>query len=425
MQRFRLRRPRRTQRRRPDLKRKITIPLAIVVVFVAAGWTRNKLAADRQGEWVRTNRGDLVTGIDVSGTLAALDSGSFGPPQLDDVWDFKIAMMAPEGSEVATGRPVLAFDTTELQKRLEEKSAEADQAQKEIEKQKSDLALKREDERLNLSEAEADLRKTKLKLEAPPDLVGVKERKQVEFDYNLAKRRVATIRNRIASLERAAAAQIALLESKQKRAATIVAETQSAIQQMTIKAPRNGTIVYVTNWRGDKKKVGDTCWRMERVIEIPDLSRMIARGDVDEVDAGKVAVGQRVTIRLDAHPDEEFHGTITRAGKTVQQQQQTRDPMKVLRVEIALDKSDPAKMRPGMRFQGTVELQRDRNVLLTPRNAIFVSQRGPYAMRRGWFSVTEVPLRLGRQNDKSVEVLGGLSPNDRVLVKSEKKEEPK
>jgi HlyD family secretion protein len=407
------------------LKRKITIPLAIVVVFVAAGWTRNQLAADRLGEWVRVTRGDLVTGVDVTGTLAALDSGSFGPPQLNDVWDFKIAMMAPEGSEVTKGNPVLSFDTTELQKRLEEKSAEAEQARKEIEKQKADLSLKREDEKLTLAESEATLRKTSLKLDAPPDLVGIKERKQVQLDYELAKRQVATSKERITSLELAANAQIALLESKQKRAAAIVAETQSAIRQMTITAPRNGTIVYVTNWRGDKKKVGDTCWRMERVIEIPDLSRMIARGDVDEVDAGKIAVGQRVTIRLDAHPDEEFHGTIKRAGKTVQYQQQQRDPLKVLRVEIVLDRSDPAKMRPGMRFQGTVELQRDRNVVLIPRNAIFVSPKGPYAMRRGWFSVNPIALRLGQQNDKSVEVVGGGAPNDRVLVKTEKKEEGK
>jgi len=396
-----------------------------VVVFITAGWTRNKLAADRQGEWARVTRGDLVTGVDVTGTLAALDSGSFGPPQLNDVWDFKIAMMAPEGSEITTGRPVLGFDTTELQKKLEQKSAEAEQARKEIEKQKADLSLKREDERLNLAQAEASLRKSTLKLEAPPDLVGVKERKQVELDNDLAKEQVAAIRNRITSLERAARAQIALLESKQQRAASIVAETQSAIRQMTIMAPRNGTIVYVTNWRGDKKKVGDTCWRMERVIEIPDLSRMIARGDVDEVDAGKIAVGQRVTLRLDAHPDEEFHGTIQKASKTVSQQQGTKDPLKVLRVEIVLDRSDPVKMRPGMRFQGTVELQRQRNAVLVPRNAVFVSARGPYALRRGWFNVQQIPVKLGRQNDKFVEVLGGISASDRVLVKSDKKEEGK
>lgn len=409
------------------MKRKIAIPLAVVAFFVAAGWTRNQLAAARQGEWANVTRGDLVTGVDVSGTLAALDSGSFGPPQLNNVWDFKIAMMAPEGADVTAGQPVLGFDTTELQKRLEEKTAEADQARKEIEKQKADLALKREDEKLTLAEAEASQRKNDLKLDAPADLVSMKERKQVELDDALAKDQVATSRSRLTSLEREAKAQIALLESKLQRASAIVAETQSAIRQMTIQAPRNGTIVYVTNWRGDKKKVGDACWRMERVIEIPDLSRMMAKGEVDEVDAGKVALGQRVTIRLDAHPDEEFHGTIRKVARTVQPKQsgQTNDPSKILRVEIALDRSDPAKMRPGMRFQGTIELQRERDAVLVPRNAVFVSARGPYAVRRGWFSVNEVPLKLGRQNDKFVEVVGGLTADDRVLVKTAKKEETK
>src|SRR5216684_2255054 len=399
--------------------------LAIVAVLLGAGWTRNKLAADREGDWVRVSRGALVTGIDVTGTLSAVDSGVFGPPQVNDVWEYKVSMIAPEGSDVKKGQPVLGFDTTDLQKRLEEKSAESEQARKEIEKSRADLALRREDEKLKLADAEGRLRKAQLKLEGPADIVSSKERRQVELDYGLAKEETESARQRIASFERAASAQIALLTSKEQTAAAIVTNTQNAIKAMTLLAPRNGTIVYVTSWRGDKKKVGDTCWRAERVIEIPDLSRMIARGDVDEVDAGKVAVGQRVTIRLDAHPDEEFHGTIKRAGKTVQYQQQQRDPLKVLRVEIVLDRSDPAKMRPGMRFQGTVELQRDRNVVLIPRNAILVSQSGPYAMRRGWFSVNQIALRLGRQNDKSVEVVGGVSPNDRVLVKTEKKEEGK
>ncbi|MGH7484716.1 MAG: efflux RND transporter periplasmic adaptor subunit [Thermoanaerobaculia bacterium] len=394
----------------------LAIGIAIAAVLAGAGWTRNKLAADRQGDWVRVSRGDLVTGIDVTGTLAAVDSGSFGPPQVNDVWDFKISMIAPEGSDVKKGQPVVGFDTTDLQKRLDEKSAESEQARKEIEKNRADLALRREDEKLKLADAEGRLRKAQLKLEGPADIVAINDRKQVELDYKLAKMETESIRQRIASFERAASAQIALLTSKQTTAAAIVTDTQNAIKAMTITAPRNGTIVYVTNWRGDKKKVGDNCWRMERVIEIPDLARMQAKGEVDEADAGKVAVGQRVLFNLDAHPDEEFAGTITEASRTVGQQQGTKDPIKVLKVNIALDRTDPAKMRPGMRFHGTVELGRAKNAILIPRNAVFVTGAGPVAYRRGTFSVTAIPLKLGRENEKSVEVLTGLSASDRVLV---------
>jgi HlyD family secretion protein len=394
----------------------IGIAIAIAAVLVGAGWTRNKLAADRQGDWTRVTRGDLVTGIDVTGTLSAVDSGSFGPPPVSDVWDFKISMLAPEGSDVKKGDPVLGFDTTELQKRLDEKSAESAQAREEIEKSRADLALQREDEKLKLADAEGRLRKAQLKLERPSDIISIVERKQIELDDGLAKLETESIRQRIASFERAASAQIALLTSKQQTASAIVTATQNAIQAMTILAPRNGTIVYVTSWRGDKKKVGDDCWRMERVIEIPDLARMMAKGEVDEADAGKIAIGQRVVFNLDAHPDEEFAGTIREAARTVQQQQGTRDPIKVLKVDIALDRTDPGRMRPGMRFHGTVELGRARDALLIPRSAVFVTARGPVAYRRDAFSVKTMPLKLGRENEKSVEVLSGLSASDRVLV---------
>jgi multidrug resistance efflux pump len=396
---------------------RIAIPVAVVVAFLFGGWTlRNKLAADRQGTWVRATRGDLVTGFEVTGTLASEASQALGPPPLTDVWEFKISFLGPEGMDVKQGMPVLRFDTTELQRRFDEKSAEADEARKQIEKERNDLALGTKDERLKLAEAEARLRKSALKLEAPSDIAGINERKTAEIENAIAKREATAIRARLQSLERAAAARIALLESKQKDALDVVERTRQSIEQMSVKAPRDGTVIYITNWRGEKKKVGDSVWKAERVVEIPDLNRMKAEGEVDEVDAGRVAVGQRVTLRLDAHPDEEFQGTIVTAGRTVQKKKNTQDPLKVLRVDIKLDRTDPAKMRPGMRFTGTIELSRARNAVLVPRDAIFVSAQGPCVHRRGAFSVDVVPLRLGRENDQFVEVLDGLHAGDRVLI---------
>ncbi|MGN6186789.1 MAG: efflux RND transporter periplasmic adaptor subunit [Thermoanaerobaculia bacterium] len=408
------------------MKLRFAIPLAIVVLFLFGGWSlRNKLAADRQGQWVHAKRADLVTGFEVSGTLASVSSESLGPPQLPDVWQFKIAMLAPEGSEVKKGQPVLAFDTSELQRKLEEKSAVADESRKQIEKERNDLSLNTKDERLKLAEAEARLRKAALKLEAPPDVAGINAHKQTEIEYAIAKREAEAIRARVESLERAAAARIRLLESRKNDAEAIVASTQSAIQQMTRMSSRDGTVVYITNWRGDKKKVGDDSWKGERILEIPELHQMKAEGEVDEVDAGRVVIGQRVTLRLDAHPDEEFHGTITTAARTVQRKKGTQDPLKVLRVDIKLDETDAAKMRPGMRFQGTIELGRVKNAVLIPREAVFVGANGPYASRRGPLRVDQVPIKLGRENDKFIEVLSGITAGDRVLVSKEKEEETK
>lgn len=412
-------------RSRPLSRRlRVLIPAAVVVLFLFGGWAlRNKLAADRQGQWVRATRGDLVTGFEVTGVLASMSSERLGPPQLPDVWDFKISMMGPEGAEVKRGQPVLGFDTSELQRRLEQKTAEADQARKQIEKERADLALRTKDERLKLAEAEARLRKTGLKLEAPPDILGMNERKKAEIEHAIARRETSAARARLDSLEAAARARIGLLESKLQEASAVVARTQDSIRQMTRTAPRDGTVVYVTDWRGEKKKVGDRSWRGDHVVEIPDLRRMKAEGEVDEADAGRVAIGQRVTLRLDAQPDDELQGTITIAARTVQRKRGTQDPLKILPVEIALDKTDPAKMRPGMRFQGTIELGRVKNAVLIPREAVFVSSEGPYVHRRDSLDVDIVPVRLGRQNEKFVEVLSGVTAGDRILVAREDEEE--
>ena len=117
-------------------------------------------------------REDLVIGVAVEGELAAVDSTDIKPPPVD-MWDFKIAMLAPEGAEVHKGQPVLGFDTSDQQRLLDEKSAEADEARKQIEKERNDLALQTKDERLRLAEAEARLRKAELKLDKPPDFFNI------------------------------------------------------------------------------------------------------------------------------------------------------------------------------------------------------------------------------------------------------------
>ena len=49
------------------LRWRVFVPFVVAVVFFGAALTfRNKLAADRQGEWVRPVHGDLVTGVEVT-----------------------------------------------------------------------------------------------------------------------------------------------------------------------------------------------------------------------------------------------------------------------------------------------------------------------------------------------------------------------
>jgi HlyD family secretion protein len=397
------------------MRRRVIAAAALLVSILAVGVLRSRIAANHAGEWVKVRRDDLILGVDVAGELESSSSSSLGPPQVADLWDFKIAMLAPEGADVKRGQPVLGFDASDLRRRLEEFRAEADSAAKEIEKTTADLQVNQKDEQLKLDDAEARMRRAELKLDAPPELVGRNERRQTEIERDLLRGELKVRRAKLTSMKTSTAEKLLLLQSKLVSARTRVASIEQSIARLTVPAPRDGTVVYVANWRNEKKKVGDQSWAGERIVEIPDLARMRAHGEVDESDAGRVAVGQRVIIRLDAHPDNEYHGRVASVGQTVQRKRGSKNSLKVMSVSIQLDRSDPALMRPGMRFQGTIETNRVAAATVVPVDALQIEGRTLTVVRRTPFGMETKPVVIGRRNSEVAEVLRGLRPGDEVV----------
>lgn len=387
----------------------------VTVLLVAGGWWTLRAVTGEETDWVEVERDDLVLGVEVTGTLQAVETDLIGPPQLRHMWQFKIAQMAPEGEDVAAGTPVLAFDSSELQQQLQREIAERDAARKRVEKAEKEQAVRRQQDLLRLAEAEAKLRKAKLKAESPEELEAARELAQVKLDLELAGKEVAYLTRRLESSARSAEASLGALRDQLERAEQDVEQTRQSVQQMTIMAGRDGTVIYVTDWNDQKKKIGDSCWKGEKIIELPDLSRMKATGMVYEADAGRVAEGQRVTLRLGAHPDEEFTGRVASIWRTVQRET-WRSPKKVVRLEIELDETDTRRMRPGMRYSGRIETERVADALLVDADAVFLKPEGPVVYRRTLMGHELVPVELGRRNDRRVEVLSGLNDGDHVSL---------
>lgn len=389
--------------------------LALLLLLPLGWWINGLLAGEEEVKWVDVRRDDLVLSVEVDGVLRAVESSKFGPPQLRYFWEYKIANMAPEGEEVTAGTPLLAFDTSELEKLLETQQAESEEARKQIERTEKNLDVVRRQDRLRLEEARARLRKAQLKVQRPGELSSAQELEIARLDLELAEKEVAHLEQRLETSQRSAEAQLAVLKNQRDEADQRVKELNDAIAQMRIAAPRDGTVIYVTGWRGEKKKVGDTCRANESVLELPDLNKMMAEGEVDEADAGKLADGQRVTFRLDAHPDRQFSGHVASIWKTVQRKT-WRNPLKVARLEIELDETDTRRMRPGMRFRGKIETERIPGALLVPVDAVFLGPEGPLVYRGSLLGHEAVEVELGRRNEDYVEVLGGLAEGDSVSL---------
>jgi len=396
---------------------------AVLVTVVAAGvWALGRELEPQQQSWVRVERRDLVIGVDVEGELRAVDSAELGPPQLVRVWDYTVSFMAPEGSEVREGDPVLGFDTTLLRQRLQEQIAVRDLAAKNLEKKLSDLAIERRDLELRLAEAQARLRRTGFELTVPDGVKAHTTLEKARIRHRLAEIEAESLRRRLEHLEARGAAEVAALRESRDLRARQVRELERRIEQMTVRAPRAGTVLYVADWRGEKKKIGERSWRSEKVVEIPDLSRMLAEGEVAEADAGRIALSQPVTFHLDAYPDEQYRGSVHSIGRTVQRKS-WHNPQKIVRLEIALDHTDVERMRPGMRWRGRIETERLTDTLVVPREAVFPRPGGAVVYLRTLWGRRELRPRFGRRNAELFEVLAGLDQGDRVLRRGGEEEE--
>jgi HlyD family secretion protein len=392
------------------------------VVFAAAGALAALAAASALASLgggagdvlnpVTAKREDLVLSVDLEGELAAVRSTDIGAPPVTEV-EFKISLLAPEGSAVKTGQPILGFDTEVLNRQLVDKQAELAEFAKKVEQKEVDLRLKLMELEQQTAQADADLGKAQLKAEVPPDLQGRVELEKARLDYRGRQRDLENLQAERRATQSLGDSELRSLRNQRDRARGRVEALQAAIAKMTVKAPQDGIVVYRTNWRDEKKKVGDSMWFGETVLALPDLTEMRADGLVDEADGGPVAVGQKVTLRLEARPDLDVYGRVRTVGRTVRQKS-WRNPVKVYKVDIALDRTDSSVMRPNMRFRGEIETGRVPDLLLVPRDVVFLRESGPVVWARKGFGWREVPVRLGRSNRRHVEVVSGLEEGDRL-----------
>lgn len=403
-------------------KRGVVIGGALILLLLSGFIAVDRVLSNRGRAFAVASREDLVIGAEIKGEMMAEESETIGPPQLLNVWRFQISQLATEGKDVKKGEMVIAFDTNELSRELQETMAEADSARKQIEKREADLKLERETEGFRLDEARARNRKNELRLQVPDEVMKQTALEDARADFELSKKEIEYLEQKLDAIDRAADEELHILQGKLRRAEARSAELQSNIEAMTVKATRDGIVIFVQDWDGEKKKVGDNAWRGEPIIEIPDLNRMKARGSIDESESGKIRIGQTVTFRLDAHPDTEIRGKIDYVGESVRRESANL-PLKVLPVEIALEKTDPEMMKPGMRFRGVVEIERIPDVVTVPLDAVFDSAEGPVVYVRGLFGTRPVPVSLGRRGREKIEIVKGIDAGDRVQVRSDSEEE--
>ncbi len=203
---------------------------------------------------------------------------------------------------------------------------------------------------------------------------------------------------------------ITLPEYERERTAEAAAraqldQTRTRLAHTVIEAPINGVVTE------KRVEAGDLVGPQTRMFTVADISTLVVRVGVSELDVVRVAVGDPVSVFLDAFPARTFRGAVRRVFPTA-------DPgTRLVPVEVALDGSDATVARPGFLARVTFSVGAHHDVLLVPASAligaggaqsVFVLENGT-AVRR--------TVTTGITSEGRVQIVAGLAAGERVVTR--------
>jgi hypothetical protein len=186
------------------------------------------------------------------------------------------------------------------------------------------------------------------------------------------------------------------------------------LKQFNVLAPKAGMVIYRRNWDGNKMGVGATVNAWDNVVaELPDLSEMISKTYINEIDISKIKTGQKVQIGIDAFPEKKFTGTVIEVANIGEQLQNSN--AKVYEVRIVVNEFDSI-LRPAMTTKNKILTSIIDSVLYIPIEAIFNNDSIAFVYKKDGGSVIKQQVIIGQSNDNEIIVRAGLEAEEEILL---------
>ncbi len=211
------------------------------------------------------------------------------------------------------------------------------------------------------------------------------------------------------------------LEQVKAREATVKSSLALARQEFentVLKAPFAGIAILYEAFRdGQKRKPreGDTVLMYQPILYLPDVTKIIVKTRVREVDLYKIEVGQQATVHIDAYPDLSFPAQVRFIG-SLASGENGGGGGKYFQVTLDLQGQD-RRLRPGMTARVHIRAENAKNVLLVPVQAVFRDDQGrSFCYVSTPSGLARKPVTTGHRNELQVEVLSGLKAGDLVSL---------
>jgi multidrug efflux pump subunit AcrA (membrane-fusion protein) len=370
----------------------------------------------------RVRRGDFVIAVRSRGEVRSTRSIVLSAPQVPDL---TIVKLAESGKPVKKGEVVVQFDTASQEQSYLEQNTSVRTAEADIVQTKATHRMTDEMDGMNLMSSEYDVERWKLeasKAEILSEIEGAKNR----INVTVAEGSLGQVKTTIGSHKVIQAADLQRLDQRKDKTVRDLNRIKTYLGSMVVRAPIDGVANILPNFRASGSfgsspppfKEGDKAWTGAPIAEIPDLSEMRIELKLEEVDRGKIQLGQDVRIRVDAVPDREFTATldwISPIAALVYKGMGMSD--KLFPAFATLENLDP-RLRPGMSGSAEIVIELQPKALLIPARASFVQDGKPavYVQKGQDFEIRKI--QIGKRNDNDIVVLGGLKEGEVVTMEN-------
>ncbi|WP_437327797.1 efflux RND transporter periplasmic adaptor subunit [Sorangium sp. So ce381] len=186
-----------------------------------------------------------------------------------------------------------------------------------------------------------------------------------------------------------------------------------------IASPLDGTVIQRNIEPGEVVTPGvQSTFNGKALLTVADLSTLVVKVDLNQIDVAKVALGQTATLTLDALPGKTYAARVTKiAPASVKLEGREVD---VFPVEAELTQID-GLIKPGMTADVRIRLDSRPGVVSLPIEAV-ADEGGKQLVTRvvdgpdGKQTTEKVEVALGARNDRDVEIVNGVPEGARVLI---------
>lgn len=404
----------------------LVLPLVLVVLtlVIYALATREK---EKEPGVVRVEQGLFEIIVSGTGELEAMESTNITIPDVLEDRSVRIRSIAindivREGTVVAPGDYVATLDPGDVEERIRSTEDAFEMYRNNLDNAKIDSSLVLSDARDEIRQARDLVLDQEIRLEQSVYESEAVQR-QAQISLETAKRSLEQRQRNYSQLVRRHEMFIERAAENLKEQEDQMTVLQQLKRDLRITAPSNGLVVYARDGNDEKIRAGSHVSRWSPLIAtLPDLTTLQSVVYVKEIDVSKVTPGLPVRVRIDAFPDQEFSGVVTRVANVGQEV--PGEFFNAFKVEVKMSLNGEVLL-PGMTSTNHIIVESDRDALIIPRLAVFDDpELGSFVYKReGLSGVVKQQIRTNGENDLSFRLSEGLSAGDRVLLHPPSKEE--